>query len=166
MKEAILEAALELYSSKPPQNISVKEVAARAGVSAALVFHYFGSKDRLERETVLYFMREHASEFVSLEEFVERNLRLIRERPGIFRFLQYVFEKEKYSGESGLASKVYEDGLRALEPLLREAGVREPRKAATLLMALIDGLALYSFFLGLEIEDYRDIIMESIRCWR
>lgn len=167
MREHIIEAALQLYSEKPPQDVSVKEVAERAGVSAGLIFHYFRSKEGLEREAALYFLEKQASPGPrDISDFVEKNLKLIKDSPGVFRFLQYVFEKERYSRRGELAARVYEEGLSALEPLLRREGVKSPKKVATILIALIDGLALHSFFLGLDVEEYRDLILELIRCWR
>ena len=39
-----------------------------------------------------------------------------------------------------------------------------PKKLATLIMALIDGLALYSFFLDLNVEEYISDLIELIKC--
>jgi AcrR family transcriptional regulator len=46
-REAILEAARESFAERGYFETSVRAVAARAGVDAALVHHYFGTKDRL-----------------------------------------------------------------------------------------------------------------------
>ncbi|MBO8182354.1 MAG: TetR/AcrR family transcriptional regulator [Archaeoglobus sp.] len=156
MKEKILKAALKLYSSKPPQNVTTKEIARAAGVSVGLIFHYFHSKNELERELVSHFMEKHSLQTERLDEFVRENLRFAKENPGIFRFLQYVFEKEKYA-DSDLAIKVYEDGLKKLKTMLGG----DERKA-TLLMAMIDGLAMYAFLLDLDVEEFSDSILETL----
>lgn len=158
MKERILDAALRIYTSKPPQNVTTKEIARAAGVSVGLIFHYFPSKDEMERELVSHFIQKHSFKAENLDSFVRENLMFVKENPGIFRFLQYVFEKERYAGNKDLAFKVYEDGLRKLKDLL---GGDE--KIATLLMAMIDGLAMYAFFLDLEVEELADTILELIR---
>lgn len=46
-REAILDAARESFAERGFSDTSVRAVAARAGVDAALVHHYFGTKDRL-----------------------------------------------------------------------------------------------------------------------
>ena len=46
-REAILEAARESFGERGYSDTSVRAVAARAGVDAALVHHYFGTKDGL-----------------------------------------------------------------------------------------------------------------------
>lgn len=46
-REELIRAALELFSRKPPEEISIDDVAALAGASRALVYHYFGGKQEL-----------------------------------------------------------------------------------------------------------------------
>lgn len=46
-RDAILDAARELYAAHPYSEVSTKQVADAAGASAPLVFHYFGSKPGL-----------------------------------------------------------------------------------------------------------------------
>lgn len=50
-RAAIRNAALELFAAKGPDAATVREIAAAAGVSPALVLHHFGSKAGL-REAV------------------------------------------------------------------------------------------------------------------
>lgn len=45
--EAILDAAMHLFAQRPPHSVSVREIAAAAGVNHALVHRYFGSKEAL-----------------------------------------------------------------------------------------------------------------------
>ncbi|WP_018654567.1 TetR/AcrR family transcriptional regulator [Actinomadura flavalba] len=46
-RDELIEAALELFSSRSPEDISIDDVAAAAGASRALVYHYFGGKQEL-----------------------------------------------------------------------------------------------------------------------
>jgi AcrR family transcriptional regulator len=46
-RDAILEAARECFAERGYSDTSVRAVAARAGVDAALVHHYFGTKEGL-----------------------------------------------------------------------------------------------------------------------
>jgi AcrR family transcriptional regulator len=43
-REGILDAAREMYAAHPYSEVSTQQIADAAGASAALVFHYFGSK--------------------------------------------------------------------------------------------------------------------------
>ncbi|QKG23121.1 TetR family transcriptional regulator [Actinomadura verrucosospora] len=46
-REELIEAALQLFSTRSPEDISIDDVAAAAGASRALVYHYFGGKYEL-----------------------------------------------------------------------------------------------------------------------
>jgi len=46
-KEKILQTALQLFAIKGYLDTSTKEIAAKAGVSEALIFKHFGNKDAL-----------------------------------------------------------------------------------------------------------------------
>ena len=65
----IRDAAIVLFGQQGPAKTSVREIAALAGVSAALVIHHFGSKDRLRGE---------CDDFV-VEEFLGRKDELVGE---------------------------------------------------------------------------------------
>lgn len=49
----VLEAAHELLATAPPQEVQVKDIAERAGVSLAAIYHYFSSKDHLLGEALV-----------------------------------------------------------------------------------------------------------------
>ncbi len=49
-RASIRNAALRLFAERGPDAVTVREIAAQAGVSAALVVHHFGSKDGLRAE--------------------------------------------------------------------------------------------------------------------
>jgi AcrR family transcriptional regulator len=46
-RDELIEAALELFSHRNPEEVSIDDVAAAAGASRALVYHYFGGKQEL-----------------------------------------------------------------------------------------------------------------------
>ncbi|HEX6473344.1 MAG TPA: TetR/AcrR family transcriptional regulator [Streptosporangiaceae bacterium] len=46
-RDELIEAALQLFSSRPPEDVSIDDVAAAGGASRALVYHYFGGKQEL-----------------------------------------------------------------------------------------------------------------------
>jgi AcrR family transcriptional regulator len=53
VRELVLEAARELFSSHGYPTTSTKRIAERAGVAEALLFRHFGSKAQLFREAVV-----------------------------------------------------------------------------------------------------------------
>ncbi len=49
-KEKILRAAMQAFSEKGFNGVSVDEIAKRAGVKKALIYYYFPSKDKIFKE--------------------------------------------------------------------------------------------------------------------
>lgn len=46
-KQQLIGVALELFSSRSPDEVSIDEIAAAAGISRPLVYHYFPGKQSL-----------------------------------------------------------------------------------------------------------------------
>ncbi|MFI0482658.1 TetR/AcrR family transcriptional regulator [Actinomadura sp. 9N215] len=46
-RDELIDAALQLFSTRSPEDVSIDDVAAKAGASRALVYHYFGGKNEL-----------------------------------------------------------------------------------------------------------------------
>lgn len=46
-RDELIDAALQLFSTRSPEDVSIDDVAAEAGASRALVYHYFGGKQEL-----------------------------------------------------------------------------------------------------------------------
>lgn len=51
-RDELINAALELLSSRAATEVSMDDVAASAGASRALIYHYFGSKQELYLEAL------------------------------------------------------------------------------------------------------------------
>lgn len=49
VEEALLDAATELFAERGPAQVSIKDIAAHAGVNHGLVHRHFGSKEALLR---------------------------------------------------------------------------------------------------------------------
>jgi len=58
-KEAILEAALNVFARKGYNGARTKEIAQEAGISETLVFRHFGSKENLYREALDHLFSPH-----------------------------------------------------------------------------------------------------------
>ncbi len=52
-RRRVLAAAHELLAAAPPHEVQVKDIAERAGVSLAAIYHYFSSKDHLLGEALV-----------------------------------------------------------------------------------------------------------------
>ena len=89
-RQAVLDAARELFSELGFERTTMRAVAARAGVDPALIYHYFGDKDGL-LFAALQPPADAAAVFAGLtaaadrtgEELVRRLIGLWEERPEV-----------------------------------------------------------------------------------
>jgi TetR/AcrR family transcriptional regulator, repressor for neighboring sulfatase len=85
-REALIAAVIRLLDGRSVADVSVKQIAAEAGVNHGLVHRYFGSKDGLVREAVA---RTNAAVYrgAPAEGHTAWCHQLLRERPEIARIL-------------------------------------------------------------------------------
>ncbi len=155
-REAILEAARHLFAERGYDGASLRSIGAEAGVDAALVVHFFGTKAKLltasvrwpfdpdvEIERVLDADREDTGEaltrlFVSTwDELGDRNpiitlLRSATTEPAAAALMREFMSK------------------RLLEPLLDRLGADHPRLRANLVASQLIGLGLARYVLRLQ----------------
>jgi AcrR family transcriptional regulator len=112
----ILEAARRLLEADPHQELSVELVAAAAGVSPALLFHYFGSKKKFQ-----YAVIEAAAEEVMLRTAPDLSLPPDEQlRSGIRAFVRAVLEAPQLYRATLLMSAAGDPAVRALHSELRQ----------------------------------------------
>ncbi|MER7844668.1 TetR/AcrR family transcriptional regulator [Kitasatospora sp. NPDC096077] len=62
-REQLIAVALELFSRRPPEEVSIDDIAAAAGASRPLVYHYFPGKQALYEASLQRAGRELAARF-------------------------------------------------------------------------------------------------------
>lgn len=67
-REQLIAVALELFSHRSPQDVSIDDIASAAGISRPLVYHYFPGKQSLYEEAVRRAANELADRFVEPRE--------------------------------------------------------------------------------------------------
>jgi AcrR family transcriptional regulator len=131
-REELIEAALELFSHRPPEEISIDDVAAAAGASRALVYHYFGGK----QELYLAALRSAAHQLSELLEPPSEGSPLVRLQISMKRYFDFVEDhapgylamlRGGPAFGSGELGDIVE-GTRAilLDRILRELGIETP----------------------------------------
>ncbi|WP_322865634.1 choline-responsive transcriptional repressor BetI [Aquicoccus sp. G2-2] len=153
-REALVKATLAEIGSHGTLDVTVSQIARRAGMSSALAHHYFGSKERLFVATMRYTMGVYAAEVrgamamattprarveaIIRASFCERNFRadtvagwlnfyVLAQRSDETRRLLHVYHRRLHSNL-----------CHALRPLI--GGKAD--SAATRIAALIDGVYL------------------------
>ncbi|RLI77208.1 hypothetical protein DRP05_10805 [Archaeoglobales archaeon] len=169
-KKRIVETALKIYTSKPPHEVTIEEVAREAGVSKSLVLYYFKNKDNLEKEVANYtfkqLMEEWRGKINSTKDLIDLMVENFKELPNFVRFWVYISGKLLYHGEYEFFRGLFDEFVDVVVPIFERERISNPKKSAIALMALFDGLGLYSLFYDLNIEEYRKIAIEFVECRR
>jgi AcrR family transcriptional regulator len=90
-RAAILEDALEVFSARGFNEASLDEVAARGGISKALIYEHFASKRELQLALLDTFVHELIERVVSAISSEDENE--ARLRAGIEAFLEFAEER-------------------------------------------------------------------------
>lgn len=171
VKTRILEKALDHYTSKPPQMVTVDEIAESVGVSKGLIFYHFKSKDNLEKEVAHYVFNklftESIKEIQSTDDLIDVSVENFINLPHILSFFAYISGKVLYSGDFELFKGLYGEVDKMVVQLFERENVKDPAVTATAVMAMFDGLALYSLFYDIgDIENYRKLAKDFVKCRR
>jgi AcrR family transcriptional regulator len=136
----LIAAALELFSSRPPETISIDDVAAAAGASRALVYHYFGGK----HELYVAALKSAATQLSNLLEPPAEGRPLEKLTLSLHRYFDFVedhaagFVALLRGGPANRSGEIGEivDGIRQLllTRILHEMGVAEPGPVLRLTM--------------------------------
>ncbi|WP_161962551.1 TetR/AcrR family transcriptional regulator [Nocardioides speluncae] len=156
----LLEATISVIAERGVRGMRVQEVAAQAGVSVTLLYHYFGSREGL-LEAALFAVSEHAERYASQEASSASTAReeLVARLVGELRGTDEVRTNSAAWGELRWAS-VFDQRLRAavhkltaewvdeiaelIERITQEEGSTgdlDTHAAAERLVALVEGLS-------------------------
>ncbi|WP_106397405.1 TetR/AcrR family transcriptional regulator [Actinocorallia populi] len=131
-RDELIEAALELFSRRAPEEISIDDVAATAGASRALVYHYFGGK----QELYLAALRSAAGRLSELLSTTGDGTPLERLAAALDRYFDFVEEhaagylamlRGGPASASGEVSEIVESTrVLLLDRILREFAIASP----------------------------------------
>src|SRR3712207_211707 len=180
----ILEAAAEVIGERGLCETRVADVAERAGLSAALVVYYFGTKEKLLTEALAFaddrFYLEAFHELTGIGGGArERLVRLIElacprvdggENDGYWTLWVELWSRALRNAEASRKREALDRRWRnTIAEVVREGqragefGPRDPNRFATYLAALMDGLALQVLLRDSEVsgESMREICLEE-----
>ncbi len=147
-KQQILEATLELLAERPLAELSTRRIAKRVGISQPALFRHFRSRDAMLAGAVEFVraeLAEAAADLLAgpappLERAAElaRALALrVQAHPGMLRLLlSDVAEGTPTHARLGL---LVDAQRRLAAELVREAGFRQPERAAQVFVAIVQG---------------------------
>jgi TetR/AcrR family transcriptional repressor of bet genes len=152
-RRSLIDAAILTIGEQGSLDVSVREIASRAGMSTALAFHYFGGKDEILLATMRHLLREFAQEvrggLVKAAQPYDRIAAIVRasfapsqfERRTISAWLVFYLHAHS-SQEARRLLHVYARRLHSnlMDALRRMLSGNDAAATAEGLAALIDGL--------------------------
>jgi TetR/AcrR family transcriptional regulator, repressor for neighboring sulfatase len=170
VSQAILEAALELFAERDPGLVSLREVAARAGVNYGLLHRHFGSKTALVRSALdleREAMAARAREVDDLDEALETLFALYTSRRITHaRTIAWAVLAGIDPAELGSTHPTSRRLLELLEARHGPDATGANRRRLALLVSLTLGWALYGGFsadvAGLSPDDVDEVERELL----
>ncbi len=166
-RDEILKAAIDLFATRGFHETSMAEVARAAGVSKALIFWHFKSKEelfvavfgKLLEPYVIDFAEEAGvlDEKAQLIKLIESYLLFVRENAGSIRFLvaQILHDERTKDSLSNQVLALYEGYQTLVTDLIGRAQAKgmcvcrfPPQAAAEFLLATLNGLLFGHMLLG------------------
>lgn len=165
-REAIIKAAMELFSKQSYAKASIEEIASRAGVSKGAVFHYFNSKIELAEavmRNILSTIERSVDEIMSSSSGDEEKVRRLvdltieyaqmnRGRLSSLEFISEICKELAENDKYGFIEESYKKIRSKVSTILRRAGVVKDELRATLFMITLNGLIHYTFFYPKPLE--------------
>lgn len=152
-RKALIDAAVLAIGERGSLDVTMSEIATRAGVSAALAHHYFGGKDDLLEATMRHILRELGRDSVAALAGVSDPLGRVSaviavnfahsqfRRETIAAWLAFYVEAQRSAPMRRLlrvyTRRLHSNLMSGLRELLPE---REAERTAEGIAALIDGL--------------------------
>ncbi|PWU66911.1 TetR/AcrR family transcriptional regulator [Gracilibacillus dipsosauri] len=93
----ILNTAVSLFLQKGIKSVSIAEIANTASVSQVTIYNYFGSKDKLLKQAMIFYVEELFGEYVEI---------LDSDQPFPEKIKQFIFHKAELSEQ--IHEEVYE----------------------------------------------------------
>jgi TetR/AcrR family transcriptional repressor of bet genes len=151
-RKALISAAIEAIHERGMGQVTMQEIARRAGVSAALAHHYFGGKDQLLLATMRHLLSELGDEVQRnlaeardpkerLSAIIRGNFAATQFRPAVISAWLAFYVQAQTDLEARRLLRVYTRRLESnLLHALRDLTTRERAgRIAELAAALIDG---------------------------
>ena len=155
-RDAIIDAARRLFAERGYSATSMRAIGAAAGVDAALIVHFFGTKARLLRESIQWpFVPAEAAEKVygggrrNVGENLARLVLDTWEREGGRSAIMTLLRGATIEPEAAEMLREFMQN-ELFPPLFERLDVPEPRLRANLAASQIVGLGMARYVLQLE----------------
>lgn len=166
-REAIIKAAIELFSEQSYLKSSIEDIASRAGVSKGAIFHYFNSKIDLAEavmKNILASIEQKIDEILAssnddrekirkLVDITIQYAQLNMRRSGSLEFVSEICRELAENDRYDFIRESYEKIRRRIASVFKNAGVLRSEIRSTFFMITLNGLIHYTFFYPRPLEN-------------
>lgn len=159
-RREIAQAVWAVIAERGIEGVTLRSVAAEAGVSVGRIQHYYASREELVRDSCRELLKAAAQRFEAVDDTtpVEKLRRLVLGRIpttpefaiGTSIWLAYEAKSVDDPVIAELVQRGHAGGVREAATLLGECGVTDASAVALRLMATAEGLAIRVLVGGLE----------------
>nr|WP_297307999.1 TetR/AcrR family transcriptional regulator [uncultured Flavobacterium sp.] len=147
-KDEILKASLVLFTEQGARATSTKSIAKQAGVSEALIFKYFGTKDNLLEELIkkdyfdaidftrVYLSSKSGKDF--LIKFIELPIDLVDNQFDFWRMIYKIFPLNPIAQQ--YHNNFMKPSLKKLEKSFEALNYENPALEAEILLLFVDSI--------------------------
>jgi TetR/AcrR family transcriptional repressor of bet genes len=152
-RKALIAAAIDAIHARGMAQVTMGDIASRAGVSAGLAHHYFGGKDQLLLATMRHLLSELGDEIQTrlaeainpqdrIRAIVHGNFAACQFRPAVISAWLAFYVAAQNDAEARRLLRVYARRLESnlLHALRELTGDDDAARIAEMAAALIDGL--------------------------
>lgn len=152
-KKALIDAAIAAIGDRGSLDVTMSDIASRAGVSSALAHHYFGAKEDLLNATMRHILAELGRDIVAalakarsprqrISAIISVNFSAVQFRQDtVYAWLAFYVEAQHSAPLRRLlrvyARRLHSDLMSGLTPLMPRA---DAARMAEAIAAMIDGL--------------------------
>ncbi|MFW6020170.1 MAG: TetR/AcrR family transcriptional regulator [Bacteroidales bacterium] len=152
-KEAIVDAALELFATEGYHSASIAKIAKKVNISKGLVYNYFNSKEELLIKVVenattdvyKYFdlNNDGVLQNTEMEEFINGTFQMLKEKIQFWRlYLSFAFNPQIFEIISRNIPAKSEKIVEMLVDYFRRQGVNDPMGETIYFVSVLKGITI------------------------
>jgi TetR/AcrR family transcriptional regulator, repressor for neighboring sulfatase len=168
---SILQAAVELMAERSPSEVSLREIAERAGVNYGMIHRHYGTKERLLVEIFQLFTdygADHIRASATIDEAIERTFTI--DAGGFARILAWVAldgvaPERTFADTSGMAvfqSLIEQRWAAGDGPPAARPERFDPRVVSSVVMLLITVWEFYAPYMQ-QVDDFGDRDLADVK---
>jgi len=175
--EKITDSAIQLFAEYGYLNVSINQIAKKAGVSQGLMYNYFNGKEALllyiistmmeEMGHVMMSFNNITDPFEKFEKLIAATFTLLKEKKEFYATIWPVITQQGVSQQlQQMLLNTFTSLIDILELMLKDMNVANPRLEAFRLGAMLDGAGLgylYVFKDDYPLKEMEQLIIQTYK---